>query len=389
MTSIELVGHSPLGASGAARWMKCPGSVGLSHGIVDPESDYAAEGTAAHALGAHCLMEPATDAWEYVGEIDTFTPGHPLITKEMADAVQVYLDDARSRKPDQRYIEAPFHRPNLHPYFWGTPDLTDVFLKDRLLDLTDYKHGAGIVVEVEGNAQTMYYGVGKIDELQLWDQIDNVRLRIVQPRGFHWDGPIREWTLSTKELAWWAQDVLIPSMDHALVSRETRSGEHCRFCPARMRACPQLIADMDELEKLMLELEGRTAPEITNEQVSRFKNLFQVAKILDKAQSEIAFGRLQAGQKIEGWKLANARSNRVWKPDAYDAIVAKFGGSAFTEPELKSPAVIDKMPEGTALTAKYAYKPDAGLTVVPDTDARRAVSKDTKAGFVPVKKGKK
>ena len=62
---------------------------------------------------------------------------------------------------------------------------------------------------------------------------------------------------------------------------------------------------------------------------------------------------------------------------------------AFTSPALKSPAQIDGLPEGKAFTTRWAYKPDAGETVVPSGDSRMEVSKDTKAGFAPVKKGKK
>ncbi|KKL70503.1 hypothetical protein LCGC14_1931500, partial [marine sediment metagenome] len=36
--------HSPLGGSGAARWMRCPGSVALSYGVEDEESEYATAG---------------------------------------------------------------------------------------------------------------------------------------------------------------------------------------------------------------------------------------------------------------------------------------------------------------------------------------------------------
>ena len=40
--------HSRLGASKAARWMACPGSVAACEGLPDSSSAYADEGTAAH-----------------------------------------------------------------------------------------------------------------------------------------------------------------------------------------------------------------------------------------------------------------------------------------------------------------------------------------------------
>ena len=60
--------HSPLGGSGAYRWMPCPGSVLMSRGVENPESEYAALGTAAHTLAANCLIGES-DAWEWINGI--------------------------------------------------------------------------------------------------------------------------------------------------------------------------------------------------------------------------------------------------------------------------------------------------------------------------------
>ena len=59
--------HSPLGASGMYRWMKCSGS---AQGVIWPgeeASSYAKEGTAAHKLAQDCLTNDQ-DAWEYIGK---------------------------------------------------------------------------------------------------------------------------------------------------------------------------------------------------------------------------------------------------------------------------------------------------------------------------------
>ncbi len=377
------LGHSPLGASGAYRWMACPGSVGLSQGIVDPESEHAALGTAAHAVAAQCLLK-GLDAWQAMGE--WVTDDCIVVDKEMADAVQVYLNHARARLPGggQRWVERPFHCPSLHRLFYGTSDLTDYYADERLLVVGDYKHGAGIVVEVENNPQLMYYACGMLESLDLWSAVDTVTLHVCQPRGFHFDGPIRSWSISVPELEAWLFDVLLPAMDKALVSHETKSGEHCRFCPARGHACPQILSDLEELTAMLA-----AAEPLTNEQLGRFLDLLDVAKIAGKKHADDAFGRLQAGQAVPGRKLANARSNRIWKPEAAPAIQAKFGTAAFTEPELKSPAQIEALPEGAAITAQWAFKPDAGLTVVKSSDTRTAVSRDTKSLFAATAKTRK
>ena len=108
--------HSPLGASGASRWMKCPGSVSLSEGIEDAESEFASLGSAAHAL-AEISLRDDEDAWERVSRTDSETG--ILVDKDMADAVQVYLNAIRSAHPDRNqgnaFIERVFHCPSIHP----------------------------------------------------------------------------------------------------------------------------------------------------------------------------------------------------------------------------------------------------------------------------------
>lgn len=386
--------HSPLGASSAKRFLECPASVGLGWGVVDDESEHASLGTAAHSLAEQCL-KAGVDAWEVIGakvsmarDVDDV-----VVDKDMADAVQVYLDFVRSEFPDQNqgntWVERRFWCPSLHDLFYGTSDFTHWMQAQRRLAIADYKHGAGIVVEVIDNEQCMYYGAGVLEDLQLWDQVDFIDMYIVQPRGFHFDGPIRKHTISVAELEAWLDTKLLPGMDRALASHDTKSGEHCRFCPARFRACPQIKKDLEELEKLMIDMSKRTAPEWTNEELGRFASLFDIAKIANKAHDSVIFERLQAGQVVQGKKLAAARTNREWKPEVEDEAKKVFGDRAYTDPELKSPAEIEKLAKGKDFTARWAFKPEGKLTVVSTTDARPAISKDTKSMFEKATKQRK
>lgn len=381
-------GHSPLGASGASRFIACPGSVTLSRGHTDEESDHAALGTAAHWLAESCLITNS-EAWKFIG---AGTPGGIVVDREMANAVQVYVDfiTRLGGRGGREFIEYRFHCPDLHALYYGTIDYALVLGQDRVLTVVDYKHGAGIVVEAENNPQIMYYAAGIMETLDLWHAIDSIRCVIVQPRGFHYKGPIREWTISTEDLDVWLAYELVPAMERALVSTETVSGEHCRFCPARSYACPQLMADMDELETLMnmVETSKKGADELTNAQVERLLQLCERATIVKKAAEKTAFNRLQNGATFEHYKLGNAKVNREWKEDAAAALEEKFGDDAF-DVKLKSPAKIEELPEGEKFTARYAFKPEVGLALVKMGDARPAVNRDTKSLFTPVKKGKK
>ena len=228
----------------------------------------------------------------------------------------------------------PFHCPDIHPLFYGTADNVFFDEPERHLYVDDYKHGAGIIVEADDNPQGKYYAIGVLTTLSLWDQVDKVTIGIVQPRGYHWSGPIRQWTTTVEELREWSQDVLIPAMETAEVSRETKSGPHCRFCPVRSHSCPALNDDMNELERLMNKAtdEGG-AKELTSAEVARFLELFDTAKIVAKAASKTAFDRMQAGKEVPGHKLVRTRANRVWKEDAAGVVEAVLGDKAFYRAE--------------------------------------------------------
>jgi len=400
---VDLTQHSPLGGSGAARWMQCPGSVRLSYGIEDEESEYATRGKAAHALAEMCLKD-RRDAWELVGkgwglQKNIVSGGiEGTVDANMADGVQVYLNAVRSLHSfdlddsfQTAWVELEFHCPDLHEYFWGKADFVYLDEDDLTLHVWDFKNGF-IDVEVIENQQLMYYGCGAFEMLELWGHVHQVVLHICQPNGFSSDGPVREWTISNKDLQTWLDFTLIPAMDRALTSRDTASGEHCRFCPARARACPQILKDMDELERFVVRLARtngleevmsnlklnvkETAPALTDKEVGRYKDLYDVAKIANKEVDNIIFGRMMAGKEIPNRKLVKARSNRTWKGDAGPLLREKFGRQALVPEAIKSPSEVDKMIGGKQMTARHAFKPDKGLTVARSDDKRMAVDRD-------------
>lgn len=392
------VDHSPLGGSGAPRWIPCPGSVNLSRGIEDPDSEWAAEGTAAHSLAELCLTQNK-EPWTF---IDACAPqSDVLVTQNMTDAVQAYLDAIHDRWPDRHqgntWIERSFYCPSLHKYFWGKSDFVYLDIEGRHLHVWDYKHGAGIVVDVKENAQLMYYAVGILEDLGLWAEVEQVTMYICQPRGFHMDGVVRQWSASVDYLDEWQAETLIPAMDRAMVSTETHAGEHCRFCPARSHACPAILEAKDRIKELIEIMDKeKGAAALTNEQVGEFLDLREILKIAGKAAEQTAYARLNSGAEIPSqeygeWRLGAKRSNREFKKGAEVAAVKLFGKDrAFTKPELKSPAQIDELAGGVEFTRKWAFKPDTGLTVKKGTDQSRKVSKDTKSLFKPVaKKGAK
>ena len=54
-----------------------------------------------------------------------------------------------------------------------------------------------------------------------------------------------------------------------------------------------------------------------------------------------------------------------------DEAVKKFGDDAYAPRELRSPAQVERLEGGRPFVAQWAYKPEVGQTVAPDTDARQ------------------
>lgn len=369
-----LPAHSPLGASGAERWMRCPGSVTLLQRLNMGESDepdYRRDGVRAHEVGAVCLTEKQ-DAWEFMDE--TFTEGH-------ANAVQVYLDTMRpllSAATSVR-IEQRMHRPDLHKDYYGTADCALYFAEQRLLDITDYKHGEGIFVEVEGNPQIKYYAYGLLDQ---YPEAARIRLRIVQPR-ITYAKPVRETEITREELEAWARAELIPAMERTQMDGTLDAGEHCRFCPAK-RVCPLLVG----LFGAAMKYDPKEVVDASDATLGRQYAQIQGVKFLIAAIEKEAHARLLKGHSLGGYvKLVAKKAFRVWKAGSEAILKARLGEQAYTKPELKSPAEIEKVnPDAKALVKEWAYTPLTGTTVALMDDRRAEIKQRTAeeafAGFM-------
>lgn len=208
--------HSKIGASSMSRWSKCPGSVRMCEGVENISSKYAEEGTRAHELAANILSRV------------------PVVVEdpEMFRAVAVYLEYiwGASKKADL-YVEHRFDLSTLHKGLFGTADAVIYREDSKHLIVADYKHGAGVAVEVESNPQLLYYGLGAL--LTLGIAAETVELVVVQPRRPHKLGPVRTWTIPSIDLLDFSADLISYARATESPAAALVPGSHCRFCPAK------------------------------------------------------------------------------------------------------------------------------------------------------------
>jgi len=365
-------GHARLSASASDRWMNCPGSVRLIELCPEQESsEFADEGSAAHALAERCLTEGA-DAWMYVGQTFEGNGRVFVADADMATHVQVYLDYVRNAAGDaDLVVEHRIENAELGESFGGTADAYCHRIKDGggFLHVFDFKYGAGVAVAAEGNTQMMYYAFGVLKNLGVAKGASlHVGMTIVRPRTPVGD-PVQEvWTTSDAILDW-AETELLPAMA-AVDCKDAplQLGDHCRFCPARI-VCPKMRENFDAVAtgetSLVSLLEGDALAEAYGR--------IEAAKMYIRAVEDECLKRALAGDAVPGTKLVAGRSERKWKDGAETILAATLGDKAYSEPSLKSPAQIEKEVGGKALVAEWAFKAEGRPSLAAADDRRAAL----------------
>lgn len=379
---IELE-HSPLGGSGADRWTACAGSFLLHRALLEAdelevvESEFAKLGTAAHELGATCLIEER-EPYEFVGrEIAGYIVGNPdgidpnAVAVYVAECARIHLRDGSG---DIVLIEETLSHPEIHPLLKGTVDFGLASPK-RGIFLRDYKNGEGVGVDAPGNKQLLYYGFLVVLTLP-WALEPQARdlpvsLGIVQPNFYGIFEEPEVWTCTVGDVLDFGYNVLVPRMNQLTNTRDIDdsdfvSGLHCQFCPV-MLECPRLQHAYVEFANGSEFLEM-----LDDKEIDRFYGMREDARRFMNELGKVVLARKIAGRPIESAKLVEKKQARVWKVGADAAIRKRFGDKGFTEPKPLSPAQIEKLSsDGKALALEYGYKPEAdALTIAPLTDPR-------------------
>lgn len=370
----SLPAHSKIGASSMHRWSVCPGSVKLCSGIPNRTSKYAEEGTEAHDLASFRLMEGCYDK-------------HPSAEDdEMLDAVEVYVNFVEElAKGSTLYVEHKFDLSGVYPGLFGTADAVVYQPGTKTLHVIDYKHGAGIPVEVSefnsdglevGNDQLMYYAVGALVTLKL--QVERVILTIVQPRAPHKDGPIRSWETTPAVLLDFTSDLVDFAKQTEKPDAKLLPGDHCRFCPAA-GICPEIENKATELAKEAFSpVESST--NIDYERIGKLLNWLPVLEGWVKGVRDFAYSEAEHGKKIPGWKLVAKRATRKWTDEVK---ISRFLESEFPQTarefytrDLKSPAQIEKIlaTNQHAKLLPYLTAVSSGNTLVVEADKREEVA---------------
>lgn len=361
-------GHAVLSASSSDRWLHCPPSARLCESYEDKGSDYAAEGTDAHALCEYKLRkalgleaeDPTENLTWFNKEMNDCATGYAAYVLEQVEAAKHVCADPvvliEQRVDFSRWVEGGF----------GTADA--LIIADGTLKICDYKHGLGVLVRAEENPQLMCYALGALELFDKIYDIETVSMTIYQPRRDN----VSTYEVSKDDLYRWADEVLKPTAELAFAGDGNfLCGEWCGFCKAKNDCRARAEANL-----ALAQYEFKLPPLLTDTEVE---------EILAKADDLIAWAgdireyALQqaiSGKEWAGWKLVEGRSNRRYTDEAKVADTVRQEGLDPFEHKVLGVTAMQKLLGKTRfeeLLSAFIEKPQGKPTLVPESDKRPAM----------------
>lgn len=351
--------HAKLSASGAHRWMVCPGSVEAEVGYPDTQSEHAKEGSAAHWVAEQCLNK-IVNAWNYVGT--TVPEFDVLITEEMAEQIQVYLDYVRGLGGTP-LVEVRVDFSNVVPEGFGTSDF--VTMVDNTLYIVDLKFGRGLKVMAENNPQAMLYAIGVLNEYGAIYEPEHIVIAIVQPRLDHID----EWEITYEQLLQFAREAQ-EKATLALTPNAPRNPDEkaCNWCKAKAE-CPALAAYVEEAIGQGFDNldETHSVAKLSLDQVSKVIKAKKLITAFIDAAEKLATERLQRGDPMPGFKLVEGRSARSINDEAKAAAMLLDIG--FSQEQIYKPVALKGITDLEKLVGKKEFSRTLGEMIVKPTGA--------------------
>lgn len=321
--------HSILPPSSASIWGKpggCTGSIKMAQKYKQEDSEAALKGQAAHELSERMLKG------DFKAE---FSKDGVLFDDEMIEAAKLYIHDIcrivliNKQSISDLKIEHKVICKIINDLSFGT---VDAFLHhENNLYIWDLKYGHAYV-DVYENWQMINYAAGLKTELNLSDDT-KVNFRIVQPRSYHDEGPIRNWRITIKKLQPYFNQ-LRDAATQALSTQATlQTGNHCKYCPAR-HACTTALNAGISLYELSSSVESsELGPKALGLQLDIVKRALEQLKCIESGLEEQVKFIIKSSKNVPGWTMKPSKGRKQWDIDVKKVIkLGEYNGFDLKKP---------------------------------------------------------
>ena len=357
--------HSRIvGGSTAKRVIACPGSVALVDKMPpQPSSSYADEGTLLHDTIADVLNGAGGTFEHHLGrKHNDAVVTQDLIDNKLRPALNA-LDDIDPAGEMEYAVESRVGFGDLLPDVFGSTDFLG--RRGNRAVVLDWKFGDGVAVEVEENAQLLFYAAAAMrtpETAWVFEGAEEIELIIVQPPS------VKRWLTTPARVEAFEQELVAAVKVALKPDAPLAAGDHCRWCAAKP-ICPLMTGAVDRMVKAKLEA-------LPHDQIARYLDMVPTVEAFIKDLQQLAHGLLEEGQPVPGYKLVPKRAIRKWTAD--EAKVAAWLEANGVDPWVKKLPTITDVEKvlkkaKVELPAELAPAVSSGSTLAPESDPRPAV----------------
>lgn len=317
-----------------ARPMSCAGSLFFKDLPEDQPSDAAKEGTA---------------AGEYLERLltDQPIPTHARNGVPFDDDMRFHTVEVATTIKGQKHGQISCEQSidwQTRSGIWikGTYDVGYVtYDGPDMLCIDDLKYGWGIV-EAKDNWQLLGYAIGEV--IRIGRAFEKIRMRIIQPRPHHEEGPIREWVITYDQLLAYKEKIEVRMEQIAAGENSLVSGPQCKYCPAAAEACPAFNkAFYRGVEVAHSFLQDSISDSELAFQLDLIQRVSDLVKTKLSSLEMLAISRIKAGKIVPNWITKERLGDRSWKHGISPDVIKMLTGVDVVEKVMLSPAKAEKI----------------------------------------------